>query len=100
MELAEFDRFVDEYLEQHCCNLPDCEDRAFFAQYKVVRLKIMLDSAGLMPSRIIDFGSGIGGQCPFSRNIFRRRNWFAPMYHHAGSKSPSLAVLGSLTLHM
>jgi SAM-dependent methyltransferase len=73
MERAEFDQFADEYLAQHRANIKVTgEDPEYFAEYKIAVLRGILDAAGKIPARIIDFGSGIGASVPWFRKYFAR----------------------------
>lgn len=68
MDIAEFDRFADEYHEQHRANIAITgEDPAYFAAYKIRLLADSLQDNGIEPGRLLDFGSGTGNSVPFFR---------------------------------
>lgn len=67
----EFDRYVDEYAEQHRQSIRlSGEDPDFFADYKIRELRKMADAWGFEAPRILDFGSGIGNSVPAFRSHF------------------------------
>lgn len=71
MKEAEFDRFADEYYS----NLRDVialsgEAPEYFAAYKVRDVARIATGKGLVPERILDFGSGIGSSIPHFREQF------------------------------
>ena len=71
MDVAEFDRFADEYHAMHVKNVAITgEQPEYFAQYKVAVLRRVVDEAGLRPGRIVDFGAGIGNSVPYIRALF------------------------------
>jgi SAM-dependent methyltransferase len=71
MEKAEFDRFADEYYAQHQKNVAVTgETPEYFAEYKIRRLKEILDRNNIDASRIFDFGSGTGNSIPYFRKYF------------------------------
>ncbi|HXQ46583.1 MAG TPA: methyltransferase domain-containing protein [Caulobacteraceae bacterium] len=72
MDVAEFDRFADEYLTIHAKNLVITgEGPDYFARYKVDEVKRVWRARGLPdPGAILDFGSGIGGALPHLRTAF------------------------------
>jgi SAM-dependent methyltransferase len=68
MDAAEFDRFADEYHEQHRANIAITgEDPAYFAAYKIRLFADALHARGIESGRILDFGSGTGNSLPFFR---------------------------------
>lgn len=71
MEVAEFDRFADEYYQMHRANIAITgEPPEYFAEYKI---KVLVEEArhyGVSAERIIDFGSGIGNSIPHFRRHF------------------------------
>lgn len=71
MDIAEFDRFSDEYRAMHKANVAITgEPLEYFADYKVKTLLAVTASHGVQPRRILDFGSGIGNSIPeFSRSF-------------------------------
>jgi SAM-dependent methyltransferase len=71
MDQAEFDRFADEYYDQHRENVAVTgESPEYFAEYKIRKLKQILGRSNVSVSRICDFGSGIGNSIPFFRMHF------------------------------
>ena len=71
MDKAEFDRFADEYDDQHRANVAVTgEGPEYFAEYKIRKLRQIVDRSQLRASRICDFGSGIGNSIPFFRKHF------------------------------
>lgn len=61
MDEAEFDRFADEYYQQHAASIRlSGEAPEFFHRYKVEDVAAALRAAGTMPRRILDFGAGVG----------------------------------------
>ncbi len=70
MDVREFDRFADEYAEMHARNIRvSGEDPAFFAEYKVKDMAAALTGRHF-PSRVLDFGGGIGASVPYLREHF------------------------------
>ena len=68
---VEFDRFADKYDEQHRENVTIAGERPeFFAEYKIKKLREIVDRSNISVSRICDFGSGIGNSIPFFRAHF------------------------------
>src|SRR3984885_2054506 len=71
MDKAEFDRFADEYDDQHRANVAVTgEGPEYFAEYKIRKLRQIVDRSQLRASRICDFGSGIGNSIPFFSKYF------------------------------
>src|ERR1700741_479906 len=71
MEQVEFDRFADEYHDQHRTNVAATgEGPEYFAEYKIRKLRQIADRGGIGVSQICDFGSGIGNSIPFFRRHF------------------------------
>lgn len=69
MNQAEFDRFADEYEQQHASNIRlSGESPAFFARYKVQDVAQLC--AEQAPSRILDFGAGVGASVAHWREAF------------------------------
>lgn len=69
MNQAEFDRFADEYEQQHADNIRiSGETPAFFARYKVQDVARLC--APQAPARILDFGAGVGASVPHWREAF------------------------------
>lgn len=71
MNIAEFDRFADEYRNLHQANVAITgEALEYFAEYKVRALRAVTAGCATQPRRILDFGSGIGNSIPeFSRSF-------------------------------
>ncbi len=72
MDVAEFDKFADEYLETHARNVRiSGEDPEYFARYKIVELRRIWTAQKLKePRAILDFGSGIGASLPHLAELF------------------------------
>jgi SAM-dependent methyltransferase len=71
MDQVEFDRFADEYHDQHRANVAVTgEEPEYFAEYKIRKLRQAVDRSRISVSRICDFGSGIGNSIPFFRTHF------------------------------
>ncbi|UFZ02157.1 class I SAM-dependent methyltransferase [Bradyrhizobium ontarionense] len=71
MDKAEFDRFADAYEDQHRANIAVTgEGPEYFAEYKIERLRQIVDRNRIDVSQICDFGSGIGNSIPFFRRYF------------------------------
>src|SRR5512139_312468 len=69
MDKAEFDRFADHYEQQHASNIRfSGEVPEYFARYKVQDV-VRLCSAQ-KPTRILDFGAGVGASVPHWREAF------------------------------
>lgn len=68
MDVAEFDRFADEYENMHAANIAITGERPdFFSAYKIRILAADIARLGLQADRIIDFGAGTGNSIPFFR---------------------------------
>lgn len=71
MDIAEFDRFADEYYEIHRSNIAITgETPEYFAEYKVKLLMEFVRRNGGPVNRIVDFGAGIGNSVPYFRRYF------------------------------
>ena len=71
MDRAEFDRFADEYEQQHARNVRlSGEEPSYFARYKVKDVARLC--AAQSPARILDFGAGVGASVPYWRELFPR----------------------------
>jgi SAM-dependent methyltransferase len=72
MDVAEFDKFADEYLASHARNLRiSGEEPAFFARYKIEALRRRWDALGRAePAAVLDFGAGIGNSLPHLKAAF------------------------------
>jgi SAM-dependent methyltransferase len=69
VDRAEFDRFADEYEQQHARNIcVSGESPEYFARYKVQDVARLC--AGRTPTRILDFGAGVGASVPHWREAF------------------------------
>jgi ubiquinone/menaquinone biosynthesis C-methylase UbiE len=68
---VEFDRFADEYEEDHAASIRLSGERPdYFHRYKIVDLARTAAARGLAPRRILDFGAGVGNSVPFMRAAF------------------------------
>lgn len=72
MDVAEFDRFADEYLALHAKNLEITgESPDYFARYKIDEIRRVWTARALAdPRTILDFGAGIGGSLAHFRRAF------------------------------
>ncbi|HLK25930.1 MAG TPA: class I SAM-dependent methyltransferase [Caulobacteraceae bacterium] len=72
MDVAEFDRFADEYLETHARNIAvSGESPEYFARYKVDEIRrVWTARARAEPKTILDFGAGIGASLAHFRRAF------------------------------
>lgn len=71
MDRHEFDRYADNYRQQHAKNVAITgEEPVFFAAYKIAAVAGLLAAAGIRPHRILDFGAGIGNSIPHFRHHF------------------------------
>ena len=72
MNVAEFDKFAEEYLATHKSNLAITgEAPDYFARYKIIEIARRLKAMGrAAPQRILDFGCGIGNSAPHLREAF------------------------------
>jgi len=71
MNNAEFDRFADEYEQQHASNIRiSGETPAYFARYKIQDVARLC--AVQTPARILDFGAGVGASVPHWGEAFPR----------------------------
>jgi ubiquinone/menaquinone biosynthesis C-methylase UbiE len=69
MDQAEFDRFAEEYEHQHASNIHlSGEAPAYFARYKVQDVARLCSAQ--KPTRILDFGAGVGASVPHWREAF------------------------------
>ncbi|MGC1489504.1 MAG: methyltransferase domain-containing protein [Albidovulum sp.] len=68
---AEFDKYVDQYDEDHRSSIRlSGETPGYFAQYKIKALRSMTDAWGFTNPRILDFGAGMGASVPAFRSHF------------------------------
>jgi SAM-dependent methyltransferase len=71
MDVAEFDKFAEEYWTTHKANLAVTgESPDYFARYKVIEVARRLKALKLAPRRVLDFGCGIGNSAPHLRAAF------------------------------
>ena len=68
---AEFDKFADEYEQEHAASIRlSGEAPAFFARYKINDVADILRRRGDKPLRILDFGAGVGNSLGPMREAF------------------------------
>jgi SAM-dependent methyltransferase len=72
LDVAEFDRFAEEYTATHADNIRlSGEDPSYFARYKIEEVRRRWDAAGRAePSRVLDFGTGIGNSLSHLARLF------------------------------
>ncbi len=72
MDVAEFDRFADEYTATHADSIKlSGEDPDYFARYKIQELRRRWDAEGRSePHAVLDFGTGIGNSLPYLAQLF------------------------------
>lgn len=73
MDVAEFDRFADEYLAMHQVNIAVSGDGPeYFARYKIADIKAERVRHGRAVDgvSILDFGAGVGTSTPHVRALF------------------------------
>ncbi|MEM9898140.1 MAG: class I SAM-dependent methyltransferase [Pseudomonadota bacterium] len=74
MDTAEFDKFADEYVDQHANNIAASgDDPEYFARYKITDLAADVAARGGdldAELSIVDFGSGIGASVPHLASYF------------------------------
>ena len=72
LNVAEFDKFAEEYLADHAANIAvSGESPDYFARYKVDEVRRRWDRLGLAePRAILDFGAGIGNSWPWLARAF------------------------------
>ena len=72
MDVAEFDKFAEEYRSAHAQNIKiSGEEPDYFARYKIDELRRRWD--GLKrpePAVVLDFGTGIGNSLPYLKAAF------------------------------
>jgi hypothetical protein len=78
VDVAEFDRFADEYLETHAKNIAvSGESPEYFARYKIEEIRRVWSRRGRPnPRTILDFGAGIGNSVPHFHPGHRRASVF------------------------
>jgi SAM-dependent methyltransferase len=72
VDVAEFDRFAEEYLETHAKNVAiSGESPEYFARYKIEEIRRVWGRRGRPdPRTILDFGAGIGNSVPHFHHSF------------------------------
>jgi SAM-dependent methyltransferase len=72
VDVAEFDRFAEEYLETHAKNIAiSGESPEYFARYKIEEIRRVWGKRGRPdPRTILDFGAGIGNSVPHFHRSF------------------------------
>ena len=72
MDVAEFDRFAEEYATAHAANIKlSGEDPEYFARYKIEELRRRWDAASRAePQAVLDFGTGVGNSLPHLARLF------------------------------
>jgi SAM-dependent methyltransferase len=69
MDVAEFDKFADEYLAAHARNIRiSGEQPDYFARYKIEEIRRRWTAAE--PGAVLDFGAGIGNSLPHLKAAF------------------------------
>ena len=88
MNVAEFDKFADEYHNLHQENIRITgENPEYFAEYKIRDLRRVVNSFGINSENILDFGMGIGNSTPFLSEYFPDSN-----LHGVDVSEKSLAI--------
>lgn len=68
---AEFDKFAQDYQDDHAASIRlSGETPEFFAAYKIRDVAARLARRGIKPARILDFGSGVGNSLSHMRAAF------------------------------
>jgi SAM-dependent methyltransferase len=72
LDVAEFDRFADEYTATHADNIRiSGEDPSYFARYKIEEVRRRWSEADRAdPAAVLDFGTGIGNSLPHLARLF------------------------------
>jgi len=71
MDVAEFDKFAEEYWTTHKANLAVTgESPDYFARYKIAEVARRLKAMKVSPARVLDFGCGIGNSAPHLHEAF------------------------------
>ena len=71
MDVAEFDKFADEYHNLHQENIRITgENPEYFAEYKIRDLSRVEQIVGGEVKNILDFGTGVGSSIPFLAQYF------------------------------
>ena len=72
MDVKEFDKFAEEYLNQHSQNIRITgEEPEYFAEYKIRDLKRVCSELKFLPDNILDSGTGVGNSIPFLVKYFK-----------------------------
>ena len=88
MDVAEFDKFADEYHSLHQQNIRVTGEKPeYFAEYKIRDLRRVVNSLGANSENILDFGMGIGNSIPFLSEYFQNSN-----LHGVDVSEKSLAI--------
>ena len=88
MDVAEFDKFADEYHNLHQENIRITgENPEYFAEYKIRDLRRVVNSFGVNSENILDFGMGIGNSSSFLSEYFPGSN-----LHGVDVSEKSLAI--------
>ena len=88
MDVAEFDKFADEYHNLHQENIRITGEKPeYFAEYKIRDLRRVVNSFGVNSENILDFGMGIGNSTPFLSEYFPDAN-----LHGVDVSEKSLAI--------
>jgi SAM-dependent methyltransferase len=72
MDVAEFDKFAEEYRASHAQNIRiSGEEPDYFARYKIEEVARRWRGLGKpAPAAVLDFGTGIGNSLPYLREAF------------------------------
>jgi SAM-dependent methyltransferase len=72
MDVAEFDKFADEYRSAHAQNIKiSGEEPDYFARYKIEEVARRWKAMGRPdPAAVLDFGAGIGNSLPYLKAAF------------------------------
>ena len=71
MDVAEFDKFADEYHNLHQENIRITGEKPeYFAEYKISDLSRVEQIVGGEVNNILDFGTGVGNSIPFLAQYF------------------------------
>jgi SAM-dependent methyltransferase len=72
MDVAEFDKFAEEYRASHARNIRiSGEEPDYFARYKIDEVARRWRALGkAAPAAVLDFGTGIGNSLPYLKEAF------------------------------
>ena len=72
MDVAEFDKFAEEYRASHAQNIKiSGEEPDYFARYKIDEVvRRWRDLGKAAPAAVLDFGTGIGNSLPYLKAAF------------------------------